>query len=136
VPESSIRLGSGVVLISKSFATNLGVNYLVILRTLARGAETVLSARERISVASICAASLVQIGDDTLLWANVTVADRDFHSVNPFYRSGPMGPMVGTRKVVIGYRVFIGTNRIVLKAPRIGDNSVIPVGSLVIGYIA
>ena len=134
-PGSSIQLGSGAMLISKSFATVLGVNHPVVLRTLLTGAKIAIGKRVGISGGSICAAHLVDIGEDTLLGANVTVADTDFHSTNPYHRSGHSGAIVCTRDVVIGKRVFIGTNSIVLKGTTIGDNSVIGVGSVITGQI-
>ena len=70
-----------------------------------------------------------------MLGANVIVTDTDFHAINPYFRSGHTGPHVGTRDVVIGKRVWIGANSIVLKGSKIGDNSVIGAGSLVTGQI-
>lgn len=132
---SECYVGEGSLLISVSFATALGVNHPVILRTLCPGAVIVIGKRVGISGGAICAAHRIQIGDDTQLGANVTVADTDFHSLNPYYRSRHIGELVGTRDVIIGKRVFVGTNTTVLKGATIGDNSVVGAGSVVTGHI-
>lgn len=130
-PNSEICLGESVTLISVSLATALGINHPVVLRTLAAGAKIRIGDRVGISGGSICAARLVKIGDDTLLGANVTITDSDFHSLHPAYRRGHSHPTIGVAEVRIGKRVLIGTNSIVLKGVVIGDNSVIGAGSVV-----
>jgi acetyltransferase-like isoleucine patch superfamily enzyme len=130
-PGSTIRLDQKVRLISKSFATALGVNHAVVLRTLAKGAQIRIGSGVGISGGTICAALLVEIDDDTMLGANVTITDTDFHSLHPAHRGGHTHPTVGIAKVHIGKRVLIGTNAIVLKGVTVGDNSVIGAGSVV-----
>lgn len=129
--DSSIRFGKNVRLISKTFATALGVNHQVVLRTLAAGARIHIGNGVGISGGSICSARLVEIGDDTMLGANVTITDTDFHSLHPANRGGHTHPTIGVAEVRIGRRVFIGTNTIVLKGVTVGDNSVIGAGSVV-----
>jgi acetyltransferase-like isoleucine patch superfamily enzyme len=106
------------------------VNHPVVLRTLRPGASIRIGAHVGISGGSICAADTVTIGDGTLLGANVTVADTDFHPINPHKRqeSGQHG---ASAAVAIGRNVFIGTNSIILKGVHIGDNAVIGAGSVV-----
>lgn len=130
-PESEIKLGQYVLLVSDSFATALGVNHPLVLRTLAPGASIRIGDRVGISGGSICAAKLVEIGDDTLLGANVTITDTDFHSLHPAHRRAQSHLTIGIAEVRIGKRVFIGTNSIVLKGVTIGDNSVVGAGSVV-----
>lgn len=130
-PGSSICLGRDVSMISASFATALGVNHPVVLRTLRPGAQIKIGDRVGISGGSICAAQLIEIGEDSMLGANVTIADTDFHSLRPHYRSGHTDASVAVEKVTIGKRVFVGTNSIVLKGVTIGDNAVIGAGSVV-----
>lgn len=128
-PNSEIRIGDDVTFISANFATALGVNHPVVLRTMAAGARISVGDRVGISGGSICAAALVEIGDDTLLGANVTIADTDFHSLHAAQRR--LDCTSGVKEVIIGKRVFIGTNAIILKGVCIGDNSVIGAGSVV-----
>jgi len=134
-PGSECTIGPGCMLISCSFATALGVNHPVVLRTLNAGAKIQIGARVGISGGSICAATRIEIGDDTMLGANVTIADTDFHSLLPNRRHDSTHPSVASSAVVIGRNVFIGTNSIVLKGVSIGDNSVIGAGSVVIKSI-
>jgi acetyltransferase-like isoleucine patch superfamily enzyme len=128
---SSIRFGKNVMLISRSFATALGLNHPVVLRTLTAGARIHIGNGVGISGGSICAAQLVEIGDESMLGANVTIADTDFHSLYPAHRGGHTHPTVGIAEVRIGRRVLVGTNAIVLKGVSIGNNSVVGAGSVV-----
>jgi acetyltransferase-like isoleucine patch superfamily enzyme len=130
-PGSEIRLGAEVMLISSSFATALGINHPVVLRTLSAGASIRIGNRVGISGGSICAANLIEIGDDTMLGANVTIADTDFHPLQTGIRKLREHPSIGVAKVIIGREVFIGTNAMVLKGVSIGDRAVIGAGSVV-----
>jgi acetyltransferase-like isoleucine patch superfamily enzyme len=85
-----------------------------------------------ISGGSICAAQLIEIGEESMLGANVTIADTDFHSLRPHYRRGHTDPSIAVEDVIIGKRVFVGTNSIILKGVTIGDNAVVGAGSVVI----
>jgi acetyltransferase-like isoleucine patch superfamily enzyme len=131
-PGSAILLGQDVTLISASFATALGVNHAVVLRTLRSGAHIVIGDRVGISGGSICAAKLVEIGEESMLGANVTIADTDFHALHPQHRQGHSEPSIGIADVIIGKRVFIGTNATVLKGVTIGNNTIVGAGSLVV----
>lgn len=130
-PNSSIVVGNDARFISASFATALGVNHPVVVRTLAAGAMIRIGDRVGISGGSICAARLVEIGDETMLGANVTIADTDFHSLHVGHRSGHTHETVGVAPVRIGRGVFIGTGAIVLKGVTIGDHAIIGAGSVV-----
>ncbi len=130
-PGSSICLGRDVTIISASFATALGVNHPVVLRTLRPGARIQIGDRVGISGGSICAAQLIEIGEESMFGANVTIADTDFHSLRPHYRSGHTDPSIAVEDVIIGKRVFVGANSIILKGVTIGDNAVIGAGSVV-----
>jgi acetyltransferase-like isoleucine patch superfamily enzyme len=129
--RSRIIFHEAVLLVSSSHYTALGVNHPVVVRTLQAGAKIILGARVGISGGSICAAQAIDIGPDTLLGANVTVTDTDFHSLNPHTRSAADYTQIGVAPVKIGARVFIGTNSIILKGVTIGDNSIIGAGSVV-----
>jgi acetyltransferase-like isoleucine patch superfamily enzyme len=130
-PGSFIYFGRDVTLISASFATALGVNHPVVLRTLRPGARIQIGDRVGISRGSICAARLIEIGADSMLGANVTIADTDFHSLRPHYRSGHTDPSIAVEDIIIGKRVFVGTNSIILRGVTIGDRAVIGPGSAV-----
>jgi acetyltransferase-like isoleucine patch superfamily enzyme len=134
-PGSEIVIGKRVRIVSKSFATALGVNHGTVLRTLRSEARIQIGDGVGISGGSICAAKSVVIGEDTRLGANVTIADTDFHSLSPHLRAGHADPSIGVKPVDIGKCVLIGTNAIILKGVTIGDNSVIGAGSVVTSSI-
>lgn len=130
VEGSEIAIGERVVLCSWSTWTALGVNHPVILRTLRPGARICIGNDVGISGGSICAAIEVSIGSETMLGANVTIADTDFHPLNPENRRYTHRSADSAR-VRIGKNVFVGTNAIILKGVEIGDNCVIGAGSVV-----
>ncbi len=134
--DSQISIGKRVVLCSWSTYTALGVHHAVILRTLAPGAQLIIGDDVGMSGATVCAAKKVLIGAKTMLGANVTITDTDFHSLSSQNRRYDSDPeRVGSKEIVIGENVFVGTNSVILKGVHIGDNSVIGAGSIVTGAI-
>jgi acetyltransferase-like isoleucine patch superfamily enzyme len=57
-----------------------------------------------------------------LIGNNVIIFDSDFHDRSPITRHSGTGE---SKKVVIGYNVWIGTGATILKGAEIGDNSII-----------
>lgn len=89
----------------------------------------------------MCAQS-ISIGDRVVISYNVTIADSDFHPINPRDRmqdaiaNAPCGdrsqrPPVLTRPVIIEDDVWIGVGAIILKGVRIGRGAKIEAGSVV-----
>jgi len=131
-PSSLIALGDRAVLCSNSLFTALGVNHPVVLRTLRSGAEIRIGNDAGLSGTTICAAQSVVIGDNALIGANVTIADTDFHALDPQGRRyNQQESSIRSAPVRIEDNVFIGTGSIVLKGVTIGENSVIGAGSVV-----
>lgn len=129
--SSRICIGDRVVLCSDSRFTALGVNHPVVLRTLRAGAEIVIGNDCGISGGSICAAVRVELGNECLLGANVTIADTDFHALKPDGRRFNKNPQdTGTKPIKIEDNVFIGAGAMILKGVRVGSNSVIGAGSI------
>jgi acetyltransferase-like isoleucine patch superfamily enzyme len=130
VPGACIRIGDDVSLLSSSQFTALGVNHPVVLRAMKPGAQIVIGNHVGISGGTICAEISVSIGDWSMLGANVTLADTDFHPIaardRRYSEEG-----VAAAPIKIGERVFIGTGAIVLKGVTVGPNSVIGAGSVV-----
>ena len=124
--ESVLRVGSGVVLCSRSRWTALGVAHPVVLRTLRPGALLSIGADTGISGGSFCAARSVVIGERCLFGADVVVTDTDFHSLDPQGRRyNADSAAIGSSPVVIGDDVFVGTGALVLKGVHIGNGSVV-----------
>lgn len=129
---SRIRIGDRVVLCSDSRFTALGVNHPVLLRTLRTRAEIVIGNDCGISGGSICAALRVELGNECLLGANVTMADTNFHALNPNGRRFNSSTLdISAEPIIIEDNVFIGTGTILLKGLRVGRNSVIGASSVV-----
>lgn len=96
-----------------------------------------------IANASLVCSERITIGSRCFIAGGVTIADSDFHPLNPAARLAdtialsPRGdrghrPQVETAPVTIGDDVWIGFNATVLKGVRIGEGAVIAPGSLVI----
>jgi serine acetyltransferase len=132
-PGSSVSVGSECMLISRSSDTALGVNHPVILRTLGPDAELRIGAGVRMSGTSVCAVERVTIGDRCVFGANVTVADTDFHSMDPGIRSVPGSDAnhASHRAIEICDDVFIGGASMILKGVRIGQGAIVGAGSVV-----
>ncbi len=75
----------------------------------------------------IDSASSVSIGTGTMFAANVYVTDADWHDI--YERAKPIGT---TAPVVLEDNVWLGDSAIVCKGVRIGANSVIGAGSVVV----
>jgi|GEM_PF-82360 len=129
-PRSSIVIGSRVMLISYSSDTALAVNHAVKLETIAPGASIIIGDQVGMSGGTICAQQSITIGARTLLGANVTIVDTDFHPLAAPER-WQASENIQTAPVTIGQNVFLGSNATVLRGVHIGDNSVIGAASVV-----
>lgn len=129
---SKITIGDNVVICSDSKFTALGINHKVIIRTLTSAAKIYIGNNCGISGATICAAEEIKIGENTMLGANVSIMDTDFHPIqHKNRRYNKEWTNVKCRPVNIGNNVFIGTNAIILKGVSIGDNSIIAAGAII-----
>jgi acetyltransferase-like isoleucine patch superfamily enzyme len=90
----------------------------------------------------VCSESIV-IGNRVFIAGGVTVADSDFHPMDPAARLAdtialsPRGnsknrPLIKSKPVVIGDDVWIGFNATILKGVHIGEGAVVQPGALVI----
>lgn len=77
----------------------------------------------------------IEIGDNTMIAANVIIVDSDFHATWPPELRWTSPTKEFDKEVIIGRNVWIGMNTVVLKGSRIGDNTVIGAGSVVSGEI-
>lgn len=132
IQGSRIQIGARCVLCSDSEFTVLGVDHPVVLRTLRQGAQIVIGEDTGMSGGSICAAGSIRIGAGCLIGANVTLADTDFHAINPANRRyNNNSEEIAVAPIVIEDNVFIGAGAFILKGVTIGKNSVIGAASVV-----
>ena len=134
VPGSTITIGNDVMMISYSMDTALGVNHAVKMETLEPGAAILIGDHVGISGGTLCSVTRIEIGSRCMFGANVMVVDSDFHPLLTGWRRY-RSEDVQSSPVVLEENVFLGANVSVLKGVRIGRNSVIGAGSVVIADV-
>jgi acetyltransferase-like isoleucine patch superfamily enzyme len=92
----------------------------------AEGAELRIGPRSGLSGTRIVAMKSIMIGEDCRIGGGCLICDSDMHEV-PLLMDRP----VQTKQILIGNRVFIGAQSIVLKGVEIGEACVIAAGSVV-----
>jgi acetyltransferase-like isoleucine patch superfamily enzyme len=128
--HSTMRFGQALQLRSQKRSNPLGINHPVILATLQENACLEIGENFGMTGGSICVAERVSIGNRVALGANSTIADTDFHPLDPeIRRQSPQ--QAKTAPVFIEDDVFVGMNSVILKGVRIGHGSVIGAGSVV-----
>ena len=129
---ANIAIGNDVTINSSFFSNLLGLNHRTIIIAKKTG-EIIIGDGVGISGATIYAWERIEIGNGTLIGANVNIIDNDFHPVDPQARLEHNNNAVLTAPVTIGNNVFIGMNTIILKGTQIGNNCVVGAGSVVHG---
>jgi acetyltransferase-like isoleucine patch superfamily enzyme len=127
---SRIVIGDNFEDRNSTFSNPLGINHPTILCTWSSNSCIKIGDDVGISGGSIVSNTSIEIGDGTLIGANSTIIDTDFHPVNSLLRRYEK-ENIKTVPVKIGKNVFIGMNSVILKGSTIKDNSVIPAGVVV-----
>lgn len=128
--QSVMQFGCGLNLRSSAVSNPLGPNHPVILCTWEPGAVLEVGDGFAMTGGSLCAAERITIGNNVAIGANSTIADTDFHPLNPVIRH--QRPQESdTAPILIEDDVFIGMNCLILKGVTIGHGSVIGAGSVV-----
>lgn len=112
-----------------TFSNPLGINHSTILSTWKKGAVIKIGNDVGISGGSIVAADKIEIGDGTLIGANATIIDTDFHPLGAGRRYSTKD--IKSKPVKIGKNVFIGMNSIILKGVNIPNNAIVPAGAVI-----
>lgn len=110
------------------------------------GGQLTIGTDCRFSDAVVIAEASVTIGDRVMLGWNTTVADSDFHPIEPTARRldaeacSPLGgklarPATTPRPVIVGSDTWIGPNSVVLKGVEIGPGCFIEPGSVVLSDV-
>lgn len=128
--KSSIVIGECFENMSRWDSNPLGINHPTILCTWNNKASIRIGNDVGISGGSIISAESIDIGDGTLIGANTTIIDTDFHPLDSSKRRYET-ENVRSKAIKIGKNVFIGMNCIILKGSVIPDNAIIPAGSVI-----
>jgi galactoside O-acetyltransferase len=105
-----------------------------------RESEIRIGSRTFVGRSTIICATGVTIGDDVLISWGCQIVDHDSHAliwvhrasdVQSWYEGRKDWSKVPTAPVVIGNRVWIGFNVLVLKGVHVGDGAVVAAGSVV-----
>jgi acetyltransferase-like isoleucine patch superfamily enzyme len=90
------------------------------------GAQLIIANGAGVSGSRIVAMGRIEIGQGAMIGAGCLICDSDMHEI-------PLGSPggVSTKPIVVGPRVFIGAQSIILKGVEIGQGSVVAAGSLV-----
>jgi acetyltransferase-like isoleucine patch superfamily enzyme len=125
-----ILLGNAVTLCNSGMANPLAEYGRCRLATVASGARIILHDNVGLSSCLICAATLVEVGEGTIIGGGAMILDTDFH---PRGADGNWlnDPQAVSRAVRIGKRCFIGSRAIVLKGVTMGDGCVVGAGAVV-----
>lgn len=123
-PLSRIVIGNECTFLSSPNANLIGVNRPCMISTMTGEAQVRIGHRCGFSGTVLAAFVRIELGDNVICGANTLITDSDWHPEDP--RAGAPAP------VVIGNNVWLGVNATVLKGARIGDNSVIGAGSIVV----
>jgi acetyltransferase-like isoleucine patch superfamily enzyme len=132
--ESQIRLGKNLHMVSDFRRSGIALFSPCKFTTTAKGA-IVIGDGVQLNGVAISSRKRIEVGDGTLIAPNCIIVDSDFHAVWPPENRGHSDPSDQDEEVVIGKNVWLGLNVTVLKGARIGDNSVIAAGSVVVGEI-
>jgi acetyltransferase-like isoleucine patch superfamily enzyme len=129
----TIRIGDNVVLRSHSRGYHSALYAPTRLMTDTKPDATIeIGDNTRVNGACIHATERITIGRDCLIAANVTILDSDGHGLLPNERhlANPV-----SAPVTIEDNVWVGISVIVLKGVRIGKNSVVAAGSVVVSDV-
>lgn len=133
-PNSKLTIGNYFSTVNDYFISGFNFMPYVRFKTFSSTAEIIIGNNTHINSSSIlCNSTKILIGDDVLIAPNCIISDSDFHGLQPNKRK-IRNPKLD-KPIFIENNVWIGMNCIILKGTRIGENSIVGAGSLVIGNI-
>ena len=123
-----IYIGKNVCLNSADWANPIGSGNHIWIQIVGRDAVLSIGDETGISNTAITCATKVEIGKQCLIGSGCKIYDTDFH-VLPIQSKEKR---IKSDPIVIEDRVFIGAGSTILKGVRVGKNSVIGAGSVVV----
>lgn len=130
-PGGRIRLGERLHLVSSPQRSTITLYSRASLTVFQQG-EIVVGNDVGLNGTAITSKKRIQIGDGTMIAANVIIVDSDFHAQWPPESRLLTNTEQDDREVTIGRNVWIGVNSIILKGVTIGDNTIVGAGSVVV----
>ena len=130
VRGGTLEIGAGVKINTRVSSNPVIGRTRTSLMVLSPGARMMIGAHVGMSGVCICAANSVEIGERTIIGADVLITDTDFHSPLPDgkWSNDAAGASAPIR---IGKGCFIGARAIILKGVTLGDGAVVAAGALV-----
>jgi len=132
---AAISIGQRTIIMSRNWKAH--VNYFAAVKLIADRPNAEIRIGRRVNIASTCihAYKYIEIGDDCLIGPNANVFDCHGHPTHlNKYQNRRINPEE-TFPVVIGKRVWLGMNSVVLPGTQIGEGSIISANSVVRGKI-
>jgi len=118
----TLWMGENTQLISKGFTMYEGAAVVVL-----EGGKLVLGKHSYMNESLIQCANSITIGDDCAIAGDVLIQDTDFHPI--LDEKGNEKPV--SKPIIIGNKVWICANAIILKGVTIGDGAIVAAGAVV-----
>ncbi|RPH30781.1 MAG: acyltransferase [Bacteroidales bacterium] len=126
-----LELGDGVVLNSDNFRYHLNMHSPCKILIDRPGAEVYIGSNTRIHGSCIHAYNKIVIGKNCLIAANCQIFDGNGHDLSFPNVSNRVNTLGGSKAIIIGDNVWLGTNVVVLPGVKIGEGSIISANSVV-----
>ena len=128
-----VRIGMSTMIGRSSKGYHTGMPFYTTILNDGDSSHVTIGNHCRINGAYIHAKDFIEIGDNCVIAAGVTIIDSNAHQVHcadrTICRDTPKG-------ITIGNNVWIGLNAVILKGTTLGDNCVVGAGSVVKGGFA
>ena len=131
--KGGVIIGRGCAIGRTPYKYHTGMPFYTTILNDGDSSHIIIGDNCRINGAYIHAKDFIEIGDNCVMAAGITIIDSNAHQVNSFNRTKGQDTPKGIK---IGNNVWIGLNAIILKGTEIADNCVVGAGSVVKGVFA
>lgn len=126
-----VEIGDYCTFNSRNFGYHVNMFSSVKLMADRNGAKIKVGNHTRIHGSCLHAYELIEIGSRCLIAANCQIMDSNGHEISEVNVSNRINTTSGSKPIIIGDDVWIGTGSIILPGVNIGNGSVISAGSVV-----
>ena len=134
--EASIAIGDHILMNSRPSSNVLHLARPCTLAAIRPGAKIQIGNNVGMSGVTLVAADKIQIGDHTMIGAETTIVDTDFHPIDMNERMRHPTQGMASKPIEIGKNVFIGMHTLILKGVHIADGAVVGAGAVVTKDVA